>query len=116
LASSKAGIAGWPALVNGYVAMQVLAGGARQAKSLDAAAVADALRGNAIDTLLGELSFEKDGDLVDPQIWIYQVGWMGSFRVELFAYGLRTWNNCAMVSVKNRWALGRYMQAQRAVN
>jgi len=59
--------------VNGYVAMQVLAGGARQASSLDAAAVADALRGSAISTLLGELRFESDGDLVDPQIWVYQV-------------------------------------------
>ena len=59
--------------VNGYVAMQALAAGARQAKSLDAAKVADALRSNPVKTLLGELRFEADGDLVDPQIWIYQV-------------------------------------------
>jgi len=59
--------------VNGYVAMQALAAGARQAKSLDAAKVADALRSNPVKTLLGELRFEEDGDLVDPQIWIYQV-------------------------------------------
>jgi branched-chain amino acid transport system substrate-binding protein len=59
--------------VNGYVAMQVLAAGARQAKSLDAAKVADALRAKPVETLLGQLRFEEDGDLVDPQIWVYQV-------------------------------------------
>ena len=65
--------------VNGYVAMQVLAEGTRKADSLDAGAVAEALRQNTIESLLGELQFEPDGDLVDPEIWIYQVQ-DGEFR------------------------------------
>lgn len=59
--------------VNGYVAMQVLAEGARLTGSLDAAAVAQALRQNPIKTLLGELRYQPNGDLVNAQIWIYQV-------------------------------------------
>jgi branched-chain amino acid transport system substrate-binding protein len=65
--------------VNGYVAMQVLAAGVGAADSLGAAAVADALRGNSLATLLGDLRYQPNGDLVDPQIWIYQVSG-GEFR------------------------------------
>ncbi len=59
--------------VNGYVAMQVLAGGIEQAGTFDRAAVGAALREQEIDTLLGPLRFEEDGDLADARIWIYQV-------------------------------------------
>lgn len=59
--------------VNGYVAMQVLAEGVRQAGRLDASRVADAIREGNIDTILDTLQFEEDGDVQDPQIWIYQV-------------------------------------------
>jgi branched-chain amino acid transport system substrate-binding protein len=59
--------------VNGYVAMQVLAEAVRKADALERAAVANSLRSNSFDTLLASLRFEPDGDLVDPQIWIYQV-------------------------------------------
>ena len=59
--------------VNGYVAMQTLADGIRRADSFDRDRVADALRTGTASTLLGNLRFETDGDLVDPQIWIYQV-------------------------------------------
>lgn len=59
--------------VNGYVAMQVLAEAVRKANSLERAAVANSLRSNSFATLLDSLRFEPDGDLVDPQIWIYQV-------------------------------------------
>ena len=59
--------------VNGYVAMQVLMEGIRKADSLEMARIANALRGNAIPTLLGDLRFNENGDLVDPGIWIYQV-------------------------------------------
>jgi branched-chain amino acid transport system substrate-binding protein len=59
--------------VNGYVAMQVLAEGVRKADSLNAAAVADALRQNSLTTLLDDLRYQPNGDLVDPQMWIYQV-------------------------------------------
>jgi branched-chain amino acid transport system substrate-binding protein len=59
--------------VNGYVAMQALAEAVRDADSFEREAVAEALRDNTIDTLLGDLTFEADGDLVNPKIWIYQV-------------------------------------------
>jgi branched-chain amino acid transport system substrate-binding protein len=59
--------------VNGYVAMQALAAAVRDADSFERDAVSEALRDNTIDTLLGDLTFEPDGDLVDPKIWIYQV-------------------------------------------
>jgi branched-chain amino acid transport system substrate-binding protein len=59
--------------VNGYVAMQTLADGVRRADSFERDRVANALRTGAASTLLGDLRFEEDGDLVDPQIWIYQV-------------------------------------------
>ena len=59
--------------VNGYVAMQALAAGARAADSLERDPVAEALRSNAVPTLLGDLRFEPDGDLADAKIWVYQV-------------------------------------------
>ena len=59
--------------VNGYVGLQVLAEGVRKADSLDASRVADALRSNAVTTLLQDLRFEQNGDLSEPKIWIYQV-------------------------------------------
>jgi branched-chain amino acid transport system substrate-binding protein len=59
--------------VNGYVGLQVLAEGVRKADSLDAGRVADALRSNAVTTLLQDLRFEQNGDLSEPKIWIYQV-------------------------------------------
>ena len=59
--------------VNGYVAMQVLAEGARAAKDLNAQDIAGALRSGAVETILDGLTFEADGDLANPQIWIYQV-------------------------------------------
>lgn len=59
--------------VNGYVAMQVLAEGVRQAGSLEASEIAAALRRAPVKTLLNELRYQENGDLTDPQIWIYQV-------------------------------------------
>lgn len=59
--------------VNGYVAMQVLAEGVRQAGSLEASEIAAALRRSPVKTLLNELRYQENGDLTDPQIWIYQV-------------------------------------------
>ena len=45
----------------------------RKADSLDSARVAEALRSNAVTTLLQDLRFEQNGDLSEPKIWIYQV-------------------------------------------
>jgi branched-chain amino acid transport system substrate-binding protein len=60
--------------INGYSALQVLADGARQAGSFDSAAVADAIRGlSAIETPMGNLSYNADGDLKDQKIYIFQV-------------------------------------------
>jgi branched-chain amino acid transport system substrate-binding protein len=59
--------------VNGYVAMQVLAEGVRKAETLQADAIASALRSAPVSTLLGNLQFNEQGDLVEPEIWIYQV-------------------------------------------
>lgn len=59
--------------VNGYVAMQVLAEGVRQANELDRDRIAAALRNSAVDTLLSSMRFQENGDLTAPQIWIYQV-------------------------------------------
>jgi branched-chain amino acid transport system substrate-binding protein len=60
--------------INGYSAMQVLAEGVRQADSLDAAAVADAIRGlDGVETPMGSLSFQDNGDLQNQTIYIFQV-------------------------------------------
>ncbi len=59
--------------VNGYVAMQVLADGVRQAGSIKADQISASLRENPAPTLLGDMTFDANGDLVNPQIWIYQV-------------------------------------------
>ena len=59
--------------VNGYVGMQAMAEAAAKADSFDRDKVADALRSDAIPTLLNDLRFEQDGDVVEPKIWIYQV-------------------------------------------
>lgn len=65
--------------VNGYVAMEVLIEGARRADSLAADAIAEALREHSLPTLLDGFRYQPDGDLVDAQIWIYQVR-DGEFR------------------------------------
>jgi branched-chain amino acid transport system substrate-binding protein len=60
--------------INGYSALRVLAEGVQEAKSFDAAGVANAIRGSAgIETTMGNLSFDADGDLQDQKIYIYQV-------------------------------------------
>jgi branched-chain amino acid transport system substrate-binding protein len=59
--------------VNGYVGMQAMAEAAAKADSFDRNQVAESLRNAAIPTLLSDLQFEPDGDLVEPRIWIYQV-------------------------------------------
>jgi branched-chain amino acid transport system substrate-binding protein len=59
--------------VNGYVGMQAMTEAAAKADSFDRDKVAAALRSDTIPTLLNDLRFKADGDLVAPQIWIYQV-------------------------------------------
>lgn len=59
--------------INGYSALMVLAEGAKKANSLDAAAIANALHGATVDSLLGKLSYDQKGDLQNPTVYIFQV-------------------------------------------
>ena len=65
--------------VNGYVAMEVLTEGVREANSLEADAITEALREHTLPTLLNGLTYQPDGDLENAEIWIYQVR-DGQFR------------------------------------
>jgi ABC-type branched-subunit amino acid transport system substrate-binding protein len=60
--------------INGYSALEVLAEGVEQAGSFDATQVANAIRGlSAIETPMGELSYDDEGDLETQTIYIFQV-------------------------------------------
>ena len=60
--------------INGYSAMEVLAEGVREADSFDAAAVANAIRSlDGVETPLGALRFNADGDLQEQKIYIFRV-------------------------------------------
>ena len=59
--------------INGYSALAVLAEGVKKAKSFDADKVADALRALDIQTPIGRMSFDANGDLKAPQIYVFQV-------------------------------------------
>jgi branched-chain amino acid transport system substrate-binding protein len=59
--------------VNGYSAMQVLAEGVKQAGSLSASKVADAIRKLDIKTPLGVVQYQDNGDLRAAQIYTFQV-------------------------------------------
>lgn len=59
--------------VNGYSALMVLAEGVKKANSLDASKIAAALHGSSVNSLLGQLSFDDQGDLTDPTVYIFQV-------------------------------------------
>jgi branched-chain amino acid transport system substrate-binding protein len=59
--------------VNGYVAMTVLLDAARKANSFDSGKVSDTLRANTFKTIIGDLKYQPNGDVVDARIWIYQV-------------------------------------------
>lgn len=68
-----------PFSINGYAAMQALAAGVRAAGSFEGDAVAQAMRGIEIETLMGPMRFSANGERVDAQVWIYQVE-DGEFR------------------------------------
>jgi branched-chain amino acid transport system substrate-binding protein len=59
--------------INGYSALVVLAAGAERAESLDSRDIASALRNNTVDSLIGRLSYDDKGDIVDPTVYIFQV-------------------------------------------
>ncbi len=59
--------------VNGYVAMTVLLDAARKANSFDSGKVSETLRANTFKTIIGDLKYQPNGDVVDARIWMYQV-------------------------------------------
>lgn len=59
--------------INGYAALEVLAHGVRQANSIDAAQVSEAIRASRVETPIGPLAYEPNGDLRDAGLFIFQV-------------------------------------------
>ena len=60
--------------INGYSALEVLAAGVEEAGSLDASAVAGAIhRLRGVDTPMGNLMYNDQGDLQNQKIYIFQV-------------------------------------------
>jgi branched-chain amino acid transport system substrate-binding protein len=59
--------------INGYSAMKVLLEGAKKAGSLDGPKVADAIRSLSLDTPMGKVAYDANGDLKDQRIFIFQV-------------------------------------------
>jgi branched-chain amino acid transport system substrate-binding protein len=59
--------------INGYSALKVLAEGAKQAGSLEGAKVADAIRSLQMDTPMGKISYEANGELREQRLFIFQV-------------------------------------------
>jgi len=60
--------------INGYSAMEVLAEGVREAGTFDATQVANAIRGlSGVETPMGDLSYNTEGDLENQMIYIFQV-------------------------------------------
>jgi branched-chain amino acid transport system substrate-binding protein len=59
--------------INGYAALEVLAYGVQQANSIDATEVSDAIRSASVETPIGTLTYEDNGDLRDAALFIFQV-------------------------------------------
>jgi branched-chain amino acid transport system substrate-binding protein len=59
--------------INGYSAMKVLLEGAKKAGSLEGTKVADAIRSLSLDTPMGKVSYDANGDVKDQRIFIFQV-------------------------------------------
>jgi len=60
--------------INGYSALEVLAAAVKKAGTLDATQVAGAIRSlDPVQTPMGELSYDAEGDLQEQQIYIFQV-------------------------------------------
>ncbi len=59
--------------INGYSALKVLVEGAKKAGSLEGAKVADAIRSLQLDTPMGKISYEANGELREQRLFIFQV-------------------------------------------
>lgn len=59
--------------VNGYAAMEVLVEGVKKADSLDGSQVARAIRELGFESLIGQISYDENGDLKDQRLFIFRV-------------------------------------------
>jgi len=59
--------------INGYVAMQALVEAAKKAGSTESSKVKNALHSLDLDTFVGRVRYDDQGDLREPQIYIFQV-------------------------------------------
>jgi len=59
--------------INGYLATRVLAEAAREAKSLEQSAVANAMRGLKYESIIGLIQYQNNGDLANPTIYVFRV-------------------------------------------
>jgi branched-chain amino acid transport system substrate-binding protein len=59
--------------INGYAALQVLAYGVKQANSIDPDKVSEAIRAATIETPIGEMAYQDNGDLRDAALFVFQV-------------------------------------------
>ncbi len=59
--------------VNGYAAMEVLAEAAKKAGSFNGPEVADAIRHLGFESLIGQISYDDNGDLKDQRLFIFRV-------------------------------------------
>ncbi|NLG27995.1 MAG: ABC transporter substrate-binding protein, partial [Chloroflexi bacterium] len=57
----------------GYSALMVMAEGVKKAKSLDSAAVAQALHQIEFSTLIGPVRYDANGDLVEQRVFMFRV-------------------------------------------
>ena len=59
--------------INGYAALAVLAEGVAKAGTFEADKVSDAIRSLTIETPMGALAYQPDGDLREATVYIFQV-------------------------------------------
>lgn len=59
--------------INGYAAAEVLLAAVEKVGTLDAAKIAEAMRGLNLNTLIGQVQYNAAGDRLNPPIYIYQV-------------------------------------------
>jgi branched-chain amino acid transport system substrate-binding protein len=59
--------------VPGYAALNVLYEGVKKANTFDAARVADAIRTLDVNTLVGKVAYDANGDMKDQRVYIFQV-------------------------------------------
>lgn len=59
--------------IAGYSALAVIAEGVKQAKTFDAARVADAIRKLDFNTLVGHVTYDSKGDLREQHVYIFKV-------------------------------------------